>query len=76
MNAEAAYFLLGVVIGFVTTRFFYVRSSKQLQVGVNTLGSAFQNVFPNQDFKRDKKGNITGLNVTVGGELPRHYLHK
>ena len=76
MNAEAAYFLLGVVIGFVTTCFFYVRSSKQLQVGVNTLGSAFQNEFPNQDFKRDKKGNITGLNVTVGGELPRHYLHK
>ncbi len=76
MNAEVAYFLIGLVLGFVTAWFFYVRSSKQLQLSVNTLGSAFQNEFQNTDFKRDKKGNITGLNVTVGGELPRHYVHK
>ena len=76
MNAEAAFFLSGVVIGFVTAWFFYVRSSDQLRLAVNTLGSAFQNQFQNTDFKRDKKGNITGLNVTVGGALPRHYLHK
>ncbi len=76
MNAEVAYFLIGLVLGFVTAWFFYVRSSNQLRLAVNTLGSAFQNEFPNTDFKRDKKSNITGLNVTVGGELPRHYVHK
>jgi hypothetical protein len=68
MNVEAAYFLIGLVLGFVTAWFFYVRSSKHLQLAVNTLGSAFQNEFENTDFKRDKKGNITGLNVTVGGQ--------
>ena len=67
MSAETAYFLSGVVIGFVTAWFFYVHSSKQLQLAVNTLGSAFQNEFQS-DFKRDEKGNITGLNVTVGSE--------
>ena len=67
MSAEVAFFLSGVVIGFVSAWFFYVRSSDQLRLAINTLGSAFQNQFQNTDFKRDKKGNITGLNVTVRG---------
>ncbi len=68
MGTETVYFLSGVVIGFIISWFFYIRSSRQLQLAVNTLGSAFQNEFQNTDFRRDKKGNIKGLNVTVGDQ--------
>lgn len=55
-------FFSGIGAAVSIEAFFHWRTSRQTQLLINTLGSALQNVYPDTDFRRDKKGNIRGLN--------------